>query len=79
MLWIEAKLVGDTGKTKVWDIVSKEGAVPLGQVKWFGRWRKYAFFPKPDTVYEAYCLADLADFCREHTKAWWAAKKKGGP
>jgi hypothetical protein len=55
-------------KTKVWAVVTKGGSekevggIALGAVKWFGRWRRYAFFPDPATVYEPTCLRDIASF-----------------
>jgi hypothetical protein len=60
--WVEFIEMRRTGKTTVWDIVTKDGGVVLGSVKWFGRWRKYSFFPKPDTIYEATCLRDIVAF-----------------
>lgn len=56
-------------KTKVWWVVSKYDGLFLGWVGWFPRWRKYAFFPQKDTVYEEVCLREIADFCVKHTKA----------
>lgn len=51
-------------------MVATQGAVPLGVVKWWGAWRKYAFFPNPDTLYEQDCLRDIAqiivDLTNEH-------------
>lgn len=65
--WIEIHFVADspTGKTYVWE-VTNDGIV-LGQIRWFGRWRKYAFFPQRDTVFEEVCLRDLAMFCSART------------
>lgn len=40
----------------------------LGTVKWFTRWRKYAFFPCIQTVYEQKCLRDIANFCETVTR-----------
>ena len=58
-----------TGKTKIWEVVTVgDGPVILGSVKWFGKWRKYGFFPENDTVFETTCLRDIAEFCEEETK-----------
>ena len=46
-------------KTRRLEIVSKSGGDVLGTIKWFGRWRQYCFFPKPDTVWSDGCIADL--------------------
>lgn len=51
--------------TKIWTVyegVNHRGA-DLGQVRWFGRWRKYSFFPAPDMVFEETCLLEIAHFC----------------
>ena len=66
--WIEFKVSERKPKTNVWDVLVKDGASTLGQVRWFGRWRCYAFYPEPDTVYEQQCLRDIADFCKDETK-----------
>lgn len=54
-------------KTSIWTAVAS-GGEPLGTVKWFGRWRCYAFFPDTNTVFEKTCLRDIAQFCEERTK-----------
>jgi hypothetical protein len=78
--WIEFVLVGTstTGKTSVWEVRTRDGGVLLGHVTWFGRWRCYAFSPKPNTVYEQCCLRDLAAFCDARTAEHRRARAKGG-
>ena len=46
-------------KTEVWQVISIKG-IFLGDIKWFGRWRAYAFFPDEKTVYNSECLKDVA-------------------
>ena len=66
--WIQFQVIRNTGKTFVWRIAAKDhGPTMLGDIKWFGRWRRYAFFPLSDTVYEHECLRDIANFCEEQT------------
>ncbi len=48
-------------KTNVWLVQTKDGE-DLGEVKFWPRWRKYSFFPLPNTLYEQDCLWDIADF-----------------
>ncbi len=55
-------------KTKTWWVVNKYDDVSLGNIGWFGRWRRYSFFPNPDTVYEQVCLREIASFCEEQTE-----------
>jgi hypothetical protein len=58
-------------KTQTWIVLSaaSKEREELGAVKWFGRWRQYAFFPLQRTVFERQCLRDIADFCESETKA----------
>ena len=61
--WVIFALAAEQNpKTSVWNVLSKEGGETLGQVRWYGRWRKYAFFPRPNTLYENDCLRDIAGF-----------------
>jgi hypothetical protein len=50
-----------TGKTRRF-IITDAGGNPLGDVKWFSAWRRYAFYPGRLTVYEPTCLRDIATF-----------------
>ena len=52
-----------SGKTEVWSVFPKDSmAEYLGAIQWFARWRKYAFHPNPETVYEERCLVDISLF-----------------
>lgn len=56
-------------KTKFWRVQPiGDPDLMLGYVKWFGRWRRYAFFPAPSCVFEKDCLRALADFCELKTR-----------
>ena len=60
-----------TGKTRIMSVFAKDDPIPkcpLGVIKWFGRWRCYAFFPSPGTVFERRCLRDIATFCERVTQ-----------
>lgn len=54
--------VKNTGKTQVFWLHSKDGDFFLGEVKWHGAWRKYAFFPARDTLFKKQCLTDIVTF-----------------
>jgi len=62
--WITFQLAEKQNpKTKVYWVITKEQPyLTLGQIKWFGRWRKYSFFPQPETVFERDCLNDIISF-----------------
>lgn len=69
MSWINFKEVAiiPPQKTKVWHVYTVKGEEILGSVKWFGRWRRYAFFPL-NSVFEQDCLRDIANFIEEKTR-----------
>jgi len=56
-----------TGKTKIWKVRSSYDD-SLGEIAWYGKWRKYAFFPEIYTVYEQDCLQKLSEFCETESK-----------
>lgn len=65
-------------KTEVWHVVSSaDGVWPdvIGVVKWYPPWRRYAFFPEANTLYEHQCLRDLAEFCNNATVSRREARK----
>lgn len=63
--WITFLLSEEKPKTSVWRIETKDTHNILGFIKWLARWRKYAFFPNTDTIYENDCLRDIASFIEE--------------
>ena len=56
-----------SGKTNIYHVVVEGGL--LGIIKWYAHWRRYAFFPEPDTLYEESCLKDIAKFLEGKTKS----------
>lgn len=60
--YIHFEQMGHTGKTAIYICQNTENGSVLGYVKWFARWRKYAFFPVPEVVFETQCLKDIASF-----------------
>lgn len=67
--WIVFTFDGSTGKTSRWTVVNKDTGEYIGMVKWYGRWRGYAFFPKQETIYEQRCLRDIAEFIEQQNIA----------
>lgn len=67
-----------SGKTKEWGVMTTKDDTPvyLGVVKWMGRWRRYAFFPEPNMVFEQTCLRDLASFCDQQNGAHRKASRE---
>lgn len=62
-------------KTEKYRVCTKDGTF-LGEVKWFGQWRKYSFFPTECTAYESTCMRDIAQFM-DDMMAERRAKKNG--
>jgi len=67
--WVRFDSTGASasGKTHTWSVRSLQGNAYLGAVRWFGRWRRYAFYPYDNTVFEQQCLRDIALFCESQT------------
>lgn len=53
---------GTKRKTKLFAVVSVQGLIILGEIKWFTRWRRYAFYPEADSIYDAACLQEITAF-----------------
>lgn len=69
--WIEfVEQPRDARETSYWVVYPKDpkGGHRLGEVKWWGAWRRYCFFPAPETLFEPTCLRDIADFLASKTR-----------
>lgn len=49
-------------KTPLFVLINKSSQTAIGEIKWYGRWRQYCFFPDEATVWSDGCLADVRDF-----------------
>lgn len=54
--------VSESGKTNVYHVYAKEPATLLGEVKWYGPWRTYCFYPQQHTLFEHKCLSEITEF-----------------
>lgn len=54
-------------KTDLWRVWSLQGGAYLGAVSWWAHWRKYAFRPNADCVFDGDCLHEIAEFCDSET------------
>ena len=48
-----------TGKTKLVKVISKRLNIVLGEIRWYGPWRQYAFHPLDKRVWNNGCLEDV--------------------
>ena len=63
--YIKFEMIGDTGKTELWNVVSVSSGSILGGIRWYGPWRQYCFFPFSDTVFNPTCMSDINAFIKE--------------
>jgi hypothetical protein len=54
-----------TTKTRVYVVANKEVGVMLGEIQWYGPWRRYVFHPNRTTLYDVKCLNDIGQFLNE--------------
>lgn len=40
------------------------GSNSLGQIRFYGAWRKFCFFPNEMTTFDSTCLTEISDFCQ---------------
>ena len=68
--WIDFRKSGvsKTGKTKIWEVENVSGEYGIGEIRWDGVWRQYAFFPHDHTAYTQECLSKIAGFCGAESK-----------
>lgn len=56
---------GKEKKTSKWHCQNKRSGVVLGEIRWYGAWRQYCYFPTVQAVYSKGCLADIIDFIKQ--------------
>lgn len=61
---------------EAWRVEAREDEIELGYIKFYPRWRKFAFYPLNDTLFEADCLHDIANFCKKRSIEFRATKRK---
>jgi hypothetical protein len=62
MAWVKFDHIASKTKTNVYNVLSKDGSLCLGQVKWLAQWRCYCFFPGANTVFDTKCVKEIIDF-----------------
>jgi hypothetical protein len=64
MSYLKFQEFGDTGKTKLFSVRTVSDDTPLGEIRWFPRWRQYCFFPEELCVFSEGCLGEIAQFIK---------------
>lgn len=60
--YLEFAEIVDTGKTKIFAVLSKSSGDRLATISWHGPWRQYTFKPEPKTIWNTGCLVDVNAF-----------------
>lgn len=55
-------------KTPIYSLESVYDKVFLGEVKWYGPWRRYCFYPCDNTVWDVKCLEELENLMKDINK-----------
>jgi len=63
--YLEIFRAGWTGKTLVYDVLSKHQGSILGHIKWYAPWRQYCFYPSPNCIFNPGCLKAICEFIGE--------------
>ena len=52
------------GQSYYWEVTAKKSPEhdPLGYIEYFPRWKKFVFFPYPNTLFEEICMGDICEF-----------------
>lgn len=53
-------------KTRVWDVKSASNGSFLGRIDYMSGWRKYAFAPAGETIFDYKCLNEITYFLLTH-------------
>lgn len=59
----------DNRKTPIIHIENLQN-IPLGEIKWYGAWRKFCFYSISDTIWDNKCLEQLLNFINKYNKDW---------
>jgi hypothetical protein len=57
--YLSFQLVPTKGTTKRVAVVNRHHQETIGEIKWFGSWRQYCFFPYAETIWNTTCMEDV--------------------
>ena len=60
--------------TKTVDVFSGQYQAFLGTIKWIPGWRRYGFYPAPDTLFDAACLTEITARVTQEQESYKASK-----
>lgn len=62
-------------KTKIWAVMNDSNE-ELGDIRWYGPWRQYCYFQKPEIIMSEGCLREIVDFIKARMEERKNAKRK---
>jgi hypothetical protein len=67
--YLRFELLEQKLETKVIEVITRPRefhtvSVRLGIIKWYNRWRQYAFFPESGTLFNVECLEDIQSYIK---------------
>ena len=51
--------------TKIIGIVNIHHDEEIGEIRWFGKWRQYCFYPSENTIWNTTCMEDVQTVIKE--------------
>ena len=74
--YIDIILTDKLPKTNIYMVYNNKNYATLGYIKWYGGFRKYCFFPQPDTIFETKCLHHIIAYINKLMEERKCLKKK---
>ena len=68
--WLTFVEIPTSGTTEAFYVMTKDRSTTLGEIRWFGRFRKYAFFPEANMVFDSVCLYDIKEWMDKLMEKW---------
>jgi hypothetical protein len=63
-------------KTKHIAVINKHHQEIIGEIKWFGKWRQYCFYPYDETVWNIGCLEAIQETIKDLALERFAEKDR---
>lgn len=61
-------------KTPIYNIINNNN-LKIGQIRWYGPWRKFCFYPDSDTIWDNKCLQDVLNIINDYNSKWRQSNK----
>ena len=62
-------------RTPTYSVLEKRGGSKLGEIKWYGAWRGFCFFPALDCVFDCGCLQQIREWIQLLDTEYKASKE----